>query len=1628
MKTWLTLLLVLTLFSGVASAVEWSPQGNITLKNRYYILNDPIDNCPTGYLIQGKLDNGSWNCTSGGAGDITGVTTAGDYLTGGCLTATCDLLVNGTELNATIDARETDTTYTNSTGLSLVGTTFSILAGYIEGLFLQLTGGTMAGDIDMDGNIIKNIGNAGTDFDSSGGLTLASDLQMNSYIQTNGNDIYMQNTGIIRYVSEILGASTGTDLHIKANDSSSVTVNYNRDAEFSVRSDKADSSSTPRFTVRTGADVVDVDLTDSELDLNTNIIKNIGNAGTDFDSSGGLTLADNLTVNGKTFFESTVYKDGAAGSSHVTEWFEDSTRVAQLKAEYNYDQLLWSLGSGIGLQLVLGAPANRNKDYDHAAQNNPTLFIHSAIDPDTANTQWISFTHNQVDGVIDVGTGNVKLADNLDMVGNDIINVNDVIGISGSNLNIQANDSADVVINHNRDADFIIKSDNLAGATTTRFTLNTGADVAEIDIQNTVLDMNSKLIKNIGASGTDFTASGGLELSDSLVITENTPGITFEDQTTGQTWFFNVDANDDFYLRDADAPHTYWSARNGTTHFDLYADLDVNGKSIVGIGAGGTYFNSTGSLEMGSAINTSGYDISMGYDGDLKNVDQILGSPTKTDLHIRANDSGSLTLNYNRDAAFSVRSDDASGVTQSRFNVQTGADVVDIDVLLSQLDMNDNIIKNIGDSGTDFSATGGLTLADDLVCSAEVGSHLIPATDNTYDLGNTTHEWRSLYIDATAYIDTIDAGNVVFPNDAIPEADLDFDTACASGNHLYVNGNDLACEADDDNPEAGDVTWSDLTDEGVHTDTKYCTYASGTGFISCNSTGGNGSTYYAGPGLDLNGSDYFSILVAYRLPQGCGDGEIAEWNNTDNDWDCGVDNTAAAGMAEWKLAVIDTGGTESITDAETVTLSDDSKYFNITRVTNVVTFSFNETELNATIDDRDANANLTEEEIEDFVGGMLGGTEDGIDVTYQDGTNDIDFEFDCSDVSGDGTACSGEDLIFDCSDVADTGLVCSGEDLQVNTTYLDDNYLPLPGGTMSGNVDMDNNTILNIGDSGTDFTGTGGLNLAGNFTCDGYVGSDLRPEVDDTKDLGDGTHEWRNIWIDGTANIDTIVLPNDAISEAEIDMDTACASGNHLYVSGNDFACEADANANLTEEEVEDFVGGMLGGTETHISVDYQDGTNDIDFVVSDDWWDADADIAADEIGEGKIAFSTACAAGNHYYLNGNDLACEADDDTTYVNGTGLDLNGSNYFSVLLAYQMPQGCDDGELPEWNDTDKDWDCATDDGGSGGNTTEQMQDAVMAAIDDGTQTHITVTYQDGTDDMDFVVSDDWWDSCEDMYECGWWDEDGDIDDDEISEAKINFVTDCDAGNHLYVNGNDLACEADANGNLTEEEVEDFVGGMLGGTETFISVDYQDGTNDIDFVVSDSWWNADGDIAADTISEGKIIFSTACAAGNHFYLNGNDLACEPDAGGTPLTEEEVYDFCGAMATSGDGVDFTHNDAANTTTPTFDCSDVDGTGLGCSGEDLQLDWTEVASDAVAEAKIDFDTACAAGAYYEISGNDLACTVPDIIYDTTPQLGGNLDANGNDIEVDSSDKVCLNGAACTKYIYYDGSNVIIQG
>ena len=55
----------------------------------------------------------------------------------------------------------------------------------------------------------------------------------------------------------------------------------------------------------------------------------------------------------------------------------------------------------------------------------------------------------------------------------------------------------------------------------------------------------------------------------------------------------------------------------------------------------------------------------------------------------------------------------------------------------------------------DDNTTFGTSNSDTVDFNARIASDFEPATDNTYDLGRTGHEWRDLYIDGTANIDSL---------------------------------------------------------------------------------------------------------------------------------------------------------------------------------------------------------------------------------------------------------------------------------------------------------------------------------------------------------------------------------------------------------------------------------------------------------------------------------------------------------------------------------------------------------------------------------------------------------------------------------------------------------------------------------------------------------------------------------------------------------------------------------------------------------------------------------------------------------------------------------------------------------
>lgn len=65
--------------------------------------------------------------------------------------------------------------------------------------------------------------------------------------------------------------------------------------------------------------------------------------------------------------------------------------------------------AGRGYGVVFTTLANTNKDHDHGTLSNPTVFVHSATDPDSANTEWIGLSHDVTNAVVSTGKGGLEI-------------------------------------------------------------------------------------------------------------------------------------------------------------------------------------------------------------------------------------------------------------------------------------------------------------------------------------------------------------------------------------------------------------------------------------------------------------------------------------------------------------------------------------------------------------------------------------------------------------------------------------------------------------------------------------------------------------------------------------------------------------------------------------------------------------------------------------------------------------------------------------------------------------------------------------------------------------------------------------------------------------------------------------------------------------------------------------------------------------------------------------------------------------------------------------------------------------------------------------------------------------------
>ncbi len=153
----------------------------------------------------------------------------------------------------------------------------------------------------------------------------------------------------------------------------------------------------------------------------------IGDAGTtghSLDAEDDLLVSGELEVDGAVYLDNTLNvvsattaatfnlgQTGSGGSAEI-DLKEDGNLRAALKANYTFDEMVLLVTDSVGDQLIVSNFATN--DHDHAPQTNPTLYVQSATNPNTNNTQWLSLTHDQTDGVIATGTGSIALKPSAD--------------------------------------------------------------------------------------------------------------------------------------------------------------------------------------------------------------------------------------------------------------------------------------------------------------------------------------------------------------------------------------------------------------------------------------------------------------------------------------------------------------------------------------------------------------------------------------------------------------------------------------------------------------------------------------------------------------------------------------------------------------------------------------------------------------------------------------------------------------------------------------------------------------------------------------------------------------------------------------------------------------------------------------------------------------------------------------------------------------------------------------------------------------------------------------------------------------------------------------------------------------
>jgi len=181
---------------------------------------------------------------------------------------------------------------------------------------------------------------------------------------------------------------------------------------------------------------------------------------------------------------------------------------------------------------------------------------------------------------------------------------------------------------------------------------------------------------------------------------------------------------------------------------------------------------------------TAGTDITITFDGESN--DGVMKWMEDEDYFEFSDDiliASTEKLQFRDTAIYINSSADGQLDIVADTEVQIAATTVDIN---GAVDVSGNLAVggNLVVTGTTTFNGGTLTLgdsaSDNVVFGADVDSSIIPDDDDTYDLGSSSQQWRNLYVDGTAYVDTLDLNGTAITSTAAELNIIDGGTAASS--------------------------------------------------------------------------------------------------------------------------------------------------------------------------------------------------------------------------------------------------------------------------------------------------------------------------------------------------------------------------------------------------------------------------------------------------------------------------------------------------------------------------------------------------------------------------------------------------------------------------------------------------------------------------------------------------------------------------------------------------------------------------------------------------------------------------------------------------------------------------------